>query len=163
MPCQSRRCVDASLADWSRNTGRCANHEHLITTKTAGLIEKLERKLEQHRADLTHIDGVLRLFQPDRDLEAIKPKRTYAKQTRYFARNELGRLCMDALRDAPGLITTDEIAARVIAAKGFETADGTLRGAIQDQLLTVLRAARKRGFVEQIGLGRGVRWRLAKD
>jgi hypothetical protein len=26
----------------------------------AGLIEKLERKLEQHRADLTHIDGVLR-------------------------------------------------------------------------------------------------------
>ena len=24
----------------------------------AGLIEKLERKLEQHRADLTHIDGV---------------------------------------------------------------------------------------------------------
>ena len=33
----------------------------------AGLIEKLERKLEQHRADLTHIDGVLRLFQPDRD------------------------------------------------------------------------------------------------
>jgi hypothetical protein len=33
----------------------------------AGLIEKLERKLEQNRADLTHIDGVLRLFQPDRD------------------------------------------------------------------------------------------------
>ena len=31
----------------------------------AGLIEKLERKLDQHRADLTHIDGVLRLFQPD--------------------------------------------------------------------------------------------------
>ena len=31
----------------------------------AGLIEKLERKQEQHRADLTHIDGVLRLFQPD--------------------------------------------------------------------------------------------------
>ena len=35
----------------------------------SGLIEKLERKLEQHRADLTHIDGVLRLFQPDRDPE----------------------------------------------------------------------------------------------
>src|SRR5436853_4562718 len=126
----------------------------------AGLIEKLERKLEQHRADLTHIDGVLRLFQPDRDPEAIKPKRTY-RRTRYFARNELARLCMDALRDAPGLITTDEIAARVIAAKGFETADGTLRAAIRDQLLTVLRAARTRGTVEQIGLGRGVRWKLA--
>jgi hypothetical protein len=50
----------------------------------AGLIEKLE----QHRADLTHIDGVLRLFQPDRDPGEIKPKRTYARRTRYFARNE---------------------------------------------------------------------------
>src|SRR6266850_8376932 len=108
----------------------------------AGLIEKLERKLEQHRADLTHIDGVLRLFQPDRDPEAIKPKRSYAKRTRYFARNELTRLCMGALRDAPSLITTDEIAAQVIAAKGFEAADNTLQASIRDQLLTVLRAAR---------------------
>src|SRR5437763_6438324 len=126
----------------------------------SGLIEKLERKLEQHRADLTHIDGVLRLFQPDRDPDEIKPKRTYAKRTRYFARNELARLCMDALRDAPGLITTDEIAAQVIAAKGFDAADSTLRAAIRDQLLTVLRAARKRGTVEQMGLARGVRWKL---
>ena len=127
----------------------------------AGLIERLERKLEQHRADLTHIDGVLRLFQPDRDPDEIKSKRAYAKRTRYFARNELARLCMDVLRDTPGLITTDEMAARVIAAKGFEAADSTLRAAIRDQLLTVLRAARKQETVEQIGLGRGVRWRLS--
>src|SRR5438067_9040208 len=92
----------------------------------SGLIEKLERKLEQHRADLTHIDGVLRLFQPDRDPDEIKPKRSYAKRTRYFARNELGRLCMDALRGAPGLITTDEIASQVTAAKGFEAADNSI-------------------------------------
>src|ERR1700745_1058360 len=127
--------------------------------KVSGCIARLERQLDQHRADLSHIDGVLRLFQPDRDPEAIKPKRTYAKRTRYFARNELARLCMDALRDAQGLITTDEIAAQVIAAKGFEAADATLRAAIRDQLLAVLRAARKRGTVEQVGLGRGVRWK----
>ena len=84
----------------------------------AGLIEKLERKLEQHRADLTHIDGVLRLFQPDRDPAEIKPKRTYARRTRYFARNELSRLTMDALRAADGaLVTTDDIVGRVIEAK----------------------------------------------
>jgi hypothetical protein len=103
---------------------------------------------------------VLRLFQPDRDPDEIKPRRVY-RRTRYFARNELTRLCMDVLRDAPGLITTDEIAAQVIAAKGFDTADATLRTSIRDQLLTVVRAARKRGMVEQIGLGRGVRWKMA--
>src|SRR6202043_2783956 len=82
----------------------------------SGQIEKLERRLEQHRADLTHIDGVLRLFQPDRDPGDIKPKRTYARRTRYFARNELSRLCMDALRATDGtLMATDQIAEQVIA------------------------------------------------
>jgi hypothetical protein len=84
-----------------------------------------------------------------------------AARRRYFARNELARLCMDALRGAPGLITTDEIASQVIAAKGFDGADSILRAAIREQMLTVLRAARKRGTVEQVGLGRGVRWKLA--
>jgi hypothetical protein len=128
----------------------------------AGLIEKLERKLEQHRADLTHIDGVLRLFQPDRDPGDIKPKRAYARRTRYFGRNELSRLCSDALREANGkLTTTDEIAGRAIEAKGFDASDAALRKAIGDQVLTTLRAFRKRGTVEQVGLGRGVRWKLA--
>ena len=127
----------------------------------AGLIEKLERKLEQHRADLTHIDGVLRLFQPDRDPGDIKPKRTYARRTRYFARNELSRLCMDVIRATDGaMMTTDEIAGRIIEAKRFDAADAALRKAIGDQVI-VLRSFRKRGTVEQVGLGRGVRWKLA--
>src|SRR6202022_3730652 len=120
----------------------------------AGLIERLERKLEQHRVDLTHIDGVLRLFQPDRDPAEIKPKRTYARRTRYFARNELSRLCMDALRASDGApMTTDEIAGRVIEVKGFAAADAALRKAIGEQSLALMRLFRKRGMVEQIGLG----------
>ena len=111
----------------------------------SGLIERLERKLEQHRADLTHIDGVLRLFQPDRDPGDIKPKR-----------NELSRICSDALRDANGeLLTTEAIAARVINAKGFDGGDRAMQKAIRDQVLTVMRSFRKQSIVEQIGLGRG--------
>jgi hypothetical protein len=127
----------------------------------AGLIEKLERKLEQHRADLTHIDGVLRLFQPDRDPGDIKPKRTYARRTRYFGRNELSRLVMDSLRGADGApMTTDAIAGQIIEAKAFDAADAALRNAIGGQVLALLRSFRKRGAVEQIGLGRGVRWKV---
>jgi hypothetical protein len=126
----------------------------------AGFIEKLERKLEQHRADLTHIDGVLRLFQPDRDPGDIRPKRTYVRRTRYFARNELSRLCMDALRTANGaLLTTEEIAGRIIAAKGFDAGDAELRKHCAPVVL--LRSFRKRGMAEQIGLGRGMRWKMA--
>jgi hypothetical protein len=86
------------------------------------------------------IDGVLRLFQPDRDPGEIKPKRTYVRRTRYFARNELSRLCMDALRTADGtLLTTDAIAGRIIEAKSFDAADAVLRKAIGEQALTMLR------------------------
>jgi hypothetical protein len=130
----------------------------------AGLIEKLERRLEQHRADLTHIDGVLRLFQPDRDPGEIKAKRTYVRRTRYFARNELSRLCMDALRVADGaLLTTDEIAARIIERKSFDATDAALRKAIGEQSLALLRSFRKRDMVEQIGLGRSLRWKAIAE
>jgi hypothetical protein len=128
----------------------------------AGLIEKLQRKLEQHRADLTHNDGLLRLFQPDRDPGEIKPRRTYARRTRYFARNELSRLTMDALRAADGaLVTTAEIVGHVIKAKGFDATDAALRSSIRDQVLTLLRSFRKQHTVAQIGLGRGSRWKVA--
>ena len=69
---------------------------------------------------------------------------------------------MDALRAADGsLVTTDDIAGRLIEAKGFDMADAVLRKAISEQSLACMRAFRKRGTVEQIGLGRGVRWKLA--
>jgi|SRR5271166_714349 len=128
--------------------------------KVAGCIARLERQLDQHRADLSHIDGVLRLFEPDRDPEAIKPKRTYARRTRYFARNELSRLCRESLRDSERL-STEDIVARIVERKGFDAADSVLRSALRAQLLTALRAMRKRGAVGQSGLGRGVRWKLA--
>jgi hypothetical protein len=58
-------------------------------------------------------------------------------------------------------MTTDAIAGRVIEANGFDAADTALRKAISEQALALLHSFRKRGTVEQIGLGRGVRWKLA--
>ncbi len=42
------------------------------------------RQLDNRRPELTHIDGVLRLFEPDYDPESIKPRRAYAECTLYF-------------------------------------------------------------------------------
>jgi hypothetical protein len=58
-----------------------------------------------------------------------------ARRTRYFARNELSRLCMDALTAADGApLTTDDIAGRIIEAKGFDAADAALRTRTGDLL-----------------------------
>jgi hypothetical protein len=130
----------------------------------AGLVEKLERRLEQHRADLAHIDGVLRLFRPDQNPDEIKPKQTYVRRTRYFARNEFSRLVLDTLRKADGKpLSGDDLINQVFAVKGFDAADAIMRAALRKQALTVLRAHRKRGIVEQTGLGRGTRWKLANE
>jgi len=51
---------------------------------------------------------------------------------------------MDALRTADGtLITTEDIALRVIKANGFDPADAALRKAFGEQTLAILRMFRK--------------------
>src|SRR5207244_10116714 len=100
----------------------------------AGVIDQLQRQLDQHRADLMHIDGVLRVLAADLNPETIRPKRAY-RRSRYFARNELSRLCLGVLRTAAGEpLSTDEIAGRVIVAKGFDAGDAILGAAIRGQV-----------------------------
>jgi hypothetical protein len=117
-----------------------ASKDHVVSgliekrRELAGIIDELQHQLDQHRADLTHIDGVLRVLATDLDPETIGPKRAY-RRNRYFARNELSRLCLGVLRTAAGeLLSTDDIAGRVIAAKGFDAGDAILRAAIREQV-----------------------------
>jgi hypothetical protein len=127
----------------------------------AGVIDTLQQQLDQHRADLTHIDGALRGLATDLDLETIRPKRAY-RRTRYFARNELSRLCFGVLRTAPGeLLSTDDIAGRVIAAKGFDGGDAILRAAIREQVGSTVKRLHREGAIDNIGAGRASTWKLA--
>ena len=57
------------------------------------------------------------LLTPDHP-DAIPPRRGY-RRTKYFARNELPRLALDALRKAGGPIAAAEIAAGAIRDKAL--------------------------------------------
>src|SRR6478672_12612344 len=117
----------------------------------AGIIDELQRQLDQYRADLTHIDGVLRVLASDLDPETIRPKRVY-RRNRYFARNELSRLCLGVLRTVAGeLLSTDDIAGRVIVAKGFDAGDAMLRAAIREQVGSTVKRLHRRGVIENVG------------
>jgi hypothetical protein len=70
----------------------------------AGVIVELQRQIDQHRADLSHIDGVLRILATDLDPETIRPKRPY-RRTLYFERRELSRLTLAGLRTAAEPLT----------------------------------------------------------
>jgi hypothetical protein len=129
----------------------------------ARIIDELQRQLDQYRADLTHIDGALRILATDLDPATIKPKRAY-RRNRYFARNELSRLCLSILRTAAGeLMSADEIAGRVITAKGFDAGDGILRTAIRQQVGSTVKRLHRGGTIENIGAGRGSKWRVRES
>jgi hypothetical protein len=126
----------------------------------AGIIGELQRQLDQHRADLTHIDGVLRVLAADLDLATIKPKRAY-RRNRYFGRNELSRICLGVFRTAAGeSINVDDITRKVITAKGFDIGDSILHKAIRDQVGDIVKRMHSHGEIEKIGRGRAMRWKL---
>jgi hypothetical protein len=146
-----------------------ASRDHVVSgliekrRELAGIIDELQRQLDQHRADLTHIDGTLRVLATDLDPEAIRPKRVY-RRNRYFARNELSRLCLGVLRTAASeLLSTEDIAGQVIATKGFDVGDAILRAAIREQVGSTVKRLHRDGAIENTGAGRANRWRLAKE
>ena len=141
-----------------------ASRDHVVAgliekrRELAGVIDRLQRELDQHRADLMHIDGVLRVLATDLDPETIRPKRIY-RRNRYFARNELSRLCLGVLRTAAGeLLSADDIAGQVIAVKGFDKGDAILRVAIREQVGSTVKGLHRTGAIENVGAGRTSKW-----
>jgi hypothetical protein len=144
---KARRKHVASLIEKRREIGR--------------LIETLQAQLDQHYADLAHIDGALRLLGSDLAPEKIRPKRRY-QRTPYFGHNELSRLTLATLRNAADEpIGIDEISRRVTAAKGLDAGDAILRAKIRQRLRAILTRLHKQGVIESISGGRGSKWKLA--
>src|SRR6202035_6025951 len=94
----------------------------LKRAEISGHIHDLEKRIGHQRANLANLDATIKLFSPGTNPDAIPPKRAY-RRTRYFARNELSRLTQDALRTASWPLTSAEIAAAVMQAKGIPSGD----------------------------------------
>ena len=130
----------------------------------AGIIAELEEELSQCRADLTHIDGALRLLNADLDPTAIPPRQRRYKRTHYFAHNELSRLCMDMLRQAAGEpLTAEEITLRIMTAKSLDARDARLRATARIQIGAVLKRLSRKQIATPSGKGVGATWRLLPD
>lgn len=110
----------------------------------SGLIGKLERDLEQARADLSHVNATICLFEAPEDGAQFP---MHQNLDRLFKRREIGELCKEALQDGPK--DTRELALYVIRHKGFDEGDRHLRKAIAYRIVQALRMQEKRntGFV----------------
>ena len=126
--------------------------------RIAGEITHARNIVAKRSEELVAIDTVLRLFSPDTDPElipAIKP----ASHGLFFRYRELGRICIDVLREAGKPVTLEHIASVAIEIKGLPD-DTRLRKHVRDTArASLLRMARK-GTVQRVMRGPDDWWEL---
>ena len=88
----------------------------------SGSIADLEKRIGQHRADLLHVDAVLRLFAPEFEPATIPP-RAVRRPNSWFKPGELARLLLEVLRTAPAALSVRDITVQVMERRGLDPED----------------------------------------
>ncbi|MEP7240230.1 MAG: hypothetical protein ABI697_05040 [Devosia sp.] len=124
-----------------------------------GYIAKLEADIEQARADLAHVAATLHLFEAPGAGELFP---MHYNLDRLFKRQEIGKLCHEALAEGP--LDTRQLAEWIITRKGFLGADRHLRSAVAYRIVQALRMQEKRGgkIARDGKIGNAIRWRLTR-
>ena len=124
----------------------------------SGGIADLEKRIGQHRADLLHVDAVLRLFAPEFEPATI-PSKAVRQPSGLFRPGELARMVLDVLRTAPAPLSIREITAQVMERRGLDPQDNRTA----ELLRKLVRNAVNRqaaDLVERVEDGTLVRWRV---
>lgn len=126
-----------------------------LRSKLSGELAYNEQRQTQLRADLAHVDAVLRMLgtlEPD-----LIPPRRFA--TQWFKRGDTKRAVLEILRDAEGPMTAMQIGARVLEKQGLDPNDRRAQGRIRQSVLNALRKCRD--VACDVGSNREKRWRPA--
>jgi hypothetical protein len=149
--------VKLPLPDEHPNTVNAPRNKR---SEIVGDIEVHSREIERLRAELVHLDVVLRLFDPGTDPDDIAGRRR-RKCTEYFAKGELSKRVFDALRHN-GTTSAQDLAASAMAEKQIPAGDRATRRAFACKFMSALHDLKRRDHVEKVEHGIGVRWKLAQ-
>ena len=127
----------------------------------SGTIADLEKRLGQHRADLLHVDAVLRLFAPDLEPAAIRPT-AVRRPNPWFKPGELARMMLDILRVAPTPRSIREITAQVMQRRGLDPQDARSAELLR-KLVTNALNRQASDLVERLQDGAAVTWRVRES
>lgn len=114
-------------------------------SEIAGRIEHYQAELRQAIINLDNLDHTIRLFDPDIDLQEIKPKPLPPRHQAY--QGELTRIVLSALRQSDKPLTTHELAQHVMAHRGLNAADRRLVKIMGKRVGACLRHHRAKGLV----------------
>ncbi|HEY3637017.1 MAG TPA: hypothetical protein VGK90_02610 [Rhizomicrobium sp.] len=134
--------------------------EHVLTVlraKRDSISEQVhdtEKKLAKLRGALANLDSAIGILSPDHP-DFIAPRKP---KKRYFGHNELARLVRETLRDASRPLSAGEIAASIMAAKGFPEAHYL---PVSKMVVSRLGAFAREGVVAKSGKTRDARWAIS--
>jgi hypothetical protein len=108
-------------------------------SQLAGLLAHHRKEITGLSEEVKTVDAVIKLFEPDYRIDAIRPKR-YQKQNAFFKHGEAHRLILDVLRESDKPLSTNDIAKAVMVRTGIEDAH---EKTLQATVLTILHRQKK--------------------
>lgn len=140
--------------------------EHVLSglmakrAELSGRVEILQREIREAVLAIDHIDASIRMFDPDADLEDIKPK----LPPRHSAfRGEVSRLVLNALRKSGKPMPVSELTMHVLAGRGLTAEDRPFVRVLSRRVGACLRNLRKKGLVEMTRIvGQVGRWEITR-
>jgi hypothetical protein len=124
-------------------------------------IKQAEKLIEQRRADLIHLDAVLRLLRPDFKEAGLPIRHRRPVKSPYFKHGEITERIYDALR-AGDAVTNLEIAAAAMREKGLDPDnDPITRTDFIRRFRLQLNVLHRAGQLERATEGKMRRWKLA--
>src|SRR5690606_30507036 len=110
-------------------------------------LKTLERHVAQARHDLAHVNATIRLFEVDGKRLQFP---AYVSFRSIFKKGEIFGLCKEALaasEDSTG--DTRQIAAYIIAKKGWDASDRVLAVSVSHSVVTTLGERFRRGLIQK--------------
>jgi hypothetical protein len=115
-----------------------------------GRISAYEAQIAQAKHDLAHVNATIRLF-----TEPEKQRARYLVSHGFFKKGEIADICAHHL-GVDGELTTRELAERVMAERGLDATDGTLRNSVVFKVVQALRHAKRRRLVRMVEKQKGM-------
>lgn len=132
-------------------------------SELAGQILDYQKKIDQMRVAVNHIDATIKLFSPDYDLRGIKPK-ACRRRNSYFKSGECQRLVLEVFRDAGGsALSSRQIGDQLIERKGLPM-NADMSEQMQKNASAVVKRLEVLGTILPAGRdGAGHTWKLAES
>ena len=126
-------------------------NEHVLSgliakrAELAGQIETMQRDMRNLVAAVGHVDAAIRLFDPNVDIEDIKPR----LPPRFQAfKGEVSRLVLNALREAQKPTPVSDLTLIVAAGRAINPDDKPFMRILMRRVGACLRNLRKKGLVK---------------